>query len=777
MKHTGKSTRRRRKETRKGWGRIVLRGMILAGGTLLILFAFFVFMVWAGVFGPLPDGAELASIRHNTASEVYSADGVLLGRYYLENRLTVGNREISPHVIHALVATEDARFFEHHGIDYTALARVLVRTILLGDRRQGGGSTLSEQLARNLYPRRGTGWGALLVNKVREAFIAARLEKVYDKEEILMLYLNTVPFGEDLYGIETAARRFFSKPAADLNPAEAATLVGMLAANTAYNPRLHPGRALRRRNVVLSRMGRHGFLTPAEVERWQRSPLALRYHRLDRNGGPAPYFLDHLRGVVQQLLEATGRDDLPDLLTGGLRIETTLRADLQRVAVKVVRERMDRLQREFDAHWHGSHPGDESSPFFLAAFRSSHRYRSLKKEGLDEEAILQRFRQLVAGRQGQRYRPLDSLWREVMTLHAALVVLAPRDGYVLAWVGDRDHRRWQYDHVLAHRQVGSTFKPFVYVTALEEGMSPCDLFPNERKIYADGWSPANADGHYGGYYTLKGALAHSVNTVTAEVADRVGIARVAATARRLGISEPLPEVPSLALGSATLSPLVLATAYAPFLNGGKRITPVMVIRITDRQGRVLYEHRPGDLPEVLDRKTAREVLGMLCEVVDSGTARSLRTHWHLTGDIAGKTGTTQEHADGWFIGLLPHMVTAVWVGAESPAIHFRTLTAGQGAHTALPLFAGMVSRGRRNTTLRSLMGGTFPALTPEMTAALDCPDYLEELPEHHFLRDLFGRKAAKNDSLHRARERERALRREERRKKIRDAMRRIFGGK
>jgi penicillin-binding protein 1A len=460
----------------------VLKALFTFLLAVLFLFLFFVFLVWTGVFGEIPTRRQLADIRQNTASELFTADGRLMGRYYLENRLTVSNDRISSHVIHALVATEDARFFEHHGIDYISLGRVLVKTILLGERAQGGGSTLDEQLARNLFPRPGKKWTVLLVSKVKEAVIAARLEKVYDKEQILMLYLNTVPFGEDVYGIETASLRFFSKHAGDLNPAEAATLIGMLAANTAYNPRLHPERSRRRRNIVLRRMGEHGFLRKEEVEKWQQTPVRLRYTRIDNNTGIAPWFRDHLKIKTERYLKENFGDTV-NLLTDGLKIYTTIHAGIQQAAAAAVRQRMRLLQKEFDSHWRGRRPVDEHSPVFLAALRSSSRYRSLKDRGLDDEEILKRMHYPVKDRDGHSYTPLDSLWKGIMTLQAGFVALDPFTGYVRAWVGGVDHSRWQYDHVTARRQVGSTFKPFVYAAALEAGMEPCEFISNERRRF------------------------------------------------------------------------------------------------------------------------------------------------------------------------------------------------------------------------------------------------------------------------------------------------------
>ncbi len=773
----GKKKKRKGNRKKRSWKGKIFRTFFSLAAALLLLFLFFVFLVWSGIFGELPSRDQLAAIRQNTASEVYSSDGKLMGRYYLENRLTVGNDRVSPHVINALVATEDARFFEHHGIDYISLGRVLVRTILLRERAQGGGSTLSEQLARNLFPRPGKKWTQLLVSKVKEAIIAARLEKVYDKEQILMLYLNTVPFGEDVYGIETASQRFFSKHADALNPAEAATLIGMLAANTAYNPRLHPERSLRRRNVVLRRMGEHGFLKPAEVKQWQQAPLRLRYKRIDNNTGIAPWFRDFLKAKAEQLLREQYGDSI-DLLTDGLKIYTTIHAGLQQAASRAVQRRMAVLQKEFEAHWKGRRPVDESSEVFQKALHDCARYRSWQKEGLAEEEIMKRMRQPVKGQDGETYTPLDSLWQDIMTLQAGFLVMDPFTGYVRAWVGGVDHSRWQYDHVTSRRQVGSTFKPFVYAAALEQGMKPCEFISNERRTFPqfDDWSPENAEGTYEGYYSLKGALAHSVNTVTAELVSRTGVARVVEKARDMGITSEIPEVPSVALGTVSLSLYELTRAYCPFVNGGHKVDPVYLVKITDKNGKILYEYTPdyGDGDQVLTQKVSLEMLYMLREVVDSGTARSLRTAYHLPGDLAGKTGTTQNNADGWFVGITPALVAGCWVGAESPAIHFRTLTLGQGAHTALPVFAAFVQRVERDPSLRRYTTGMFPLLPAEMRKELDCPDFSPTRPGETFFERLFGRKPV-SDSLRRMKQEQRREKREKRKKSIRDAMRRIFG--
>jgi penicillin-binding protein 1A len=764
-----------KKSSRRGQVIKVLLTLLLAG---FFLFVFFVFLVWVGVFGEIPSREQLAAIRQNTASEVYSADGRLMGRYYLENRLTVGNDRVSPYVKHALVATEDARFFEHHGIDYISLGRVLVKTILLRNRAQGGGSTLSEQLARNLFPRPGKKWTVLLVSKVKEAVIAARLEKVYDKEQILMLYLNTVPFGEDIYGIETASLRFFGKHAGDLNPAEAATLIGMLAANTAYNPRLHPERSRRRRDIVLRRMGEHGFLKKNEVKKWQQTPIRLHYTRIDNNTGIAPYFRDYLKVRVERYLKENYGDTL-DLLTDGLKIYTSIHSGIQQAAAQAVKQRMALLQKEFDAHWRGRRPVDEHSPVFLRALQNAPRYRIWKAQGLEDEEIMKKMHDPVKGADGHSYTPLDSLWRSLMTLHAGFVAIDPVTGYVRAWVGGVDHSRWQYDHVTSRRQVGSTFKPFVYAAALEAGMEPCEFISNERRTFPqfDDWSPENAEGEYEGYYSLKGALAHSVNTVTAELINRTGVEQVVSLAHRLGVETEIPEVPSIALGSVSLSLYELTRAYCPFVNGGRRTDPVVLTKIIDKKGRILYEYKPsqGEAAQVLSRDVSLEMLYMLREVVDSGTARSLHSAYRLPNALAGKTGTTQNNADGWFIGILPRLVTGTWVGAESPEIHFRTLTLGQGAHTALPVFALFVQGMNRDATVRKYAAGSFPALYYPLTERMNCADFSPENPEKNFFERLFGRKQV-SDSLRQVRKKEKEQRKDARRKRIRDAMRRIFGG-
>lgn len=743
----------------------------------IAFFALFLFFIWVGIFGKLPSKKELSSIENYTASEVYSSDGKLMGRYFIENRLRTDKDGISPYVINALVATEDARFFEHKGIDYISLGRVFVKTIIFRNKSQGGGSTISQQLARNLYHRKGNHWWSLPVEKTKEAIIANRIEKIYGKEQVLYLYLNTVPFGEDIYGIETAAQRFFSKPARELNPAEAATLVGMLAANTAYNPRLHPDKAKKRRNIVLHRMETQGFLSHREATKWMGTSVNLKYRRIDHNTGIAPYYRDHLRTEVENILREEYSDTI-HLLTDGLRIYTSIDSRLQLYAEQSMQKHMARLQREFNAHWKNRIPWKNNPSLFENAVKNSKPYKSLANQGLDEKAIYTELKKRTSTLPGQsdgknKVSALDSVRQELLTLHTGFLAIDPSSGSILTWIGGIDHKYFQYDHVKAKRQVGSTFKPIVYAAALENGMEPCDFLSNERKTFPayDDWSPANDDNNYEGYYSLKGGLAHSVNTIAADVIMKTGIRKVIRLAEELGIQSDFPEVPSIALGTVEISILEMLRAYSAFLRNGSPVEPYGLLRIEDRNGKVLYERKPSkERSKVLSRETSLEMIYMLKEVVDSGTARSLRTVFQLNGELAGKTGTTQDNADGWFIGFTPNILAGCWVGAESPTVHFRTTTLGQGAYMALPIFAGFIAKASYDPGVRRYTSGRFPLLPVDLKHMLDCPDYSLENPELSFFERLFGTKP-KNDSLRLIQKEERIQKRQEQKQKAKEKSR------
>ena len=783
-----KARRTRAKKPFSTWRFLIKSGiqLVLLG---IFLSSFFVLLVWFGMFGSLPGKEDMTNIENHTASEVFSADGRLMGRYFIENRLSIGNKNISPHVINALIATEDSRFFEHKGIDYISLGRVLFKTMIARNRSQGGGSTISQQLARNLFPRTGNSMFDLTVSKVKEIIIANRLEKIYNKDQILNLYLNTVSFGEEIFGIETASQRFFSKSAGDLYPYEAATLVGMLAANTAYSPRLYPEQSRKRRNIVLRRMKEQGWIDSGDYSKWITEPIHLNYRRIDHNTGIAPYFRDILQKELENYLKENFGDSI-NLYTSGLRIHTSIESEVQAYAEEAVRLQMNRLQKEFNEHWKNQSPWDKSTGLFIESVRKSTRYRKLLTAGHNETEIMHLLAKPIStlpgdpeGKKG-KLSPLDSIRQSLLTLHAGFLAIDPTTGFLLAWVGGIDHKEFQYDHVTSKRQVGSTFKPIVYAAALEKGIKPCDFFSNEKRIYEnyDDWSPSNSEGSYDGYYSMKGALVHSINTVSAELILQTGIPRVIELAKEMGIDSPIPEVPSIALGAANISLKEMIYAYSSFLNQGQPVNPVGIIKVEDSNGNVLYNHKPSPPGEaVISNETALTMIHMLKEVVDSGTARTLHSVYHLRADLGGKTGTTQNNADGWFIGFTPNIIAGCWVGAENPSVHFRTTNLGQGAHTALPIFARFVHKLENSPHHEAYTSGTFPLLPPHLVKEFDCPDFSMKNPRFNFIERLFMRDAQR-DSIRAIKKEERKLRQKEKRSErekdgIRGGLRKLFDRK
>lgn len=699
-------------------------------------------LVYFGVFGSLPTYGALSNIRNNTASEVYSEDGVLLGKYYVENRVNADFEEISEDVINALVATEDARFFEHNGIDLRAWGRVLVKSVLLFDESSGGGSTISQQLAKNLFPRRDYLVLSIFINKLRETFVARRLENTYTKQELLNLYLNTVPFGDDIYGIKVAAQRFFNKSPKELSLEEAAVLIGMLKANSYYHPVRHPERARNRRNTVLAQMVRYDYLADSVYDTLKTLPVEATYVKEGKNRGLATYFREHLRLKIEGLLsDYYKQDGTPyNLYTDGLKIFTSIDAGLQQYAEAAVEENMPIIQENFDNNWNKRAPW--SDRLLKSTMEQSLRYRILKAQGKSEEAILEIFNQPLQMRvfgwdeNSDDYRemsPMDSLKHYLTRLNTGLMAMEPQTGLVRAWVGGTDFGYFQYDHVKSRRQVGSTFKPVVYLEALQQGMMPCEYTPNELMTYEDydNWEPHNSNGEYGGVYSLEGALSNSVNTVTVEILMRAGIEPVRKLAGRLGVSGNIPKVPSIALGTVEASLFDMVQLYGTFANQGKRPEVHYLDRIETSDGEVLLEFdRPQSqvFEQVVSREHNMMLVKMLESVVDSGTARKLRYRYGLYGDVAGKTGTTQNQSDGWFVGFTPGLVAGVWVGAESPSIHFRTMYAGQGSNTALPIWGSFMRSMYKDKTLAKKYRGKFPELPDTLLATMLCPPYLEEMP-------------------------------------------------
>lgn len=749
---------RKKSKSGKSLKKKIFLFILKAGIVAVLLLALLFLIVYAGFTGPVPSSDELQQIKNPVATEVYAEDGELLGRYYVENRSHVSFGEISPNVINALVATEDSRFYHHRGIDEIALLRVLFKTLLLQDHGAGGGSTLSQQIAKNLFPRKSYGLFSMPVNKLRESIIAYRLERLYTKEEILALYLNTVPFGENTYGIGVASERFFNKPSSMLNEHEAATLIGMLKGNSLYNPRKNPERSLERRNVVIDQMFKYGYLSVGQAKLEKDAPLDLDYNPITYNEGPAPYLMEKLRPFLQDWCDNHLKDDKTNynLFTDGLKIQTTIDFSMQMAAEKAVADQMKKLQTLFDKVWGKTNPWGSDQSVVYRAMKRSDRYRTMKKNGIPDDQIKAVFNTPASisvfrwnGSKQQEMTPLDSVKYYLRILNAGFMAVDPNSGELKAYIGGDKFRYFKYDHVVSKRQVGSTFKPIVYLAALETGISPDTYFPNERKVYTDydDWSPENSHNEYGGYYSMEGALAKSVNTIAVDVLTRTGIDSVIDLAHRMGIDSDLPEYPSLALGVASVSLEEMVCAYSELVNGGHKITPYYLKSIATNSGEILEDFKNIQSDEqVASPENCRIITQMLKGVVNGGTGSAIRTDWGIDCDFAGKTGTTQDQADGWFIGMTPDLVAGAWVGGEDPSIHFRTLGTGAGGHTALPIVGEFYSQILRQTKFQSMRTASFELPSEGDLALLNIPSYREilEVKGRGLLHDLFGKKDNRN---------------------------------
>lgn len=730
-------------------------------GIAFLLLAFLLFLiVYVGFTGPVPSTDELQKIKNPFATEVFANDGKLLGRFYIENRSNVSFDQISPNIINALIATEDSRFYQHRGIDEIALMRVFVKSVLLQDHSAGGGSTLSQQIAKNLYPRKSFGPFTMPVNKLRESIIAYRLEKLYSKDEILSLYLNTVPFAENTFGIGVASERFFNKPPSKLKVQEAATLVGMLKANNSYNPRKNPERSLERRNVVIDQMLKNGYISVGEAKLYKAEPLNLTYNLITYNEGPAPYLMEKLRPFLQTWCDDHLKEDQTtyNLYTDGLKIRTTIDFDMQLAAEKAVSEQMKNLQNLFDQHWGKSKPWGDDQSVVYRGMKRSERYRQLKKNGVPEDQIKKIFNTPTSvslfnwnGNKQVEMTPSDSIQYYLKILNTGFMAMDPFNGELKAYIGGNDFRFFKYDHVKSKRQVGSTFKPIVYLAALEAGISPDTYFPNEKKIYEDydNWSPENSHNDYTGFYSMEGALANSINTIAVDALMQTGISNVVDLAKRMGIDSDLPEYPSLALGVASVSLEEMVCVYSEILNGGKKVTPYYLKAIESNAGQVLDEFQNNQSDEqVAQTENCRIITHMLQSVVNEGTGSTIRSIWGIDSDFAGKTGTTQDQADGWFIGMTPTLVAGAWVGGEDPSIHFRTLGTGAGGHTALPIVGQFFSQIIHKSKYQSMRLSSFEQPSEETLALLNIPPFREilELHKRGILQNIFGKKEDRTHS-------------------------------
>jgi len=711
--------------------------LLIVFATVACIFLLFLVLVLSGAFGSMPGKSQLEKIQNYTASEVYSSDNYLLGRYYLENRTNTHIEDIPDFFINALIATEDARFYRHKGVDARSMVRVFFKSLLLADRSGGGGSTLTQQLAKNLYGRKRLGIFTIPAAKAREIIIARRLEKVYTKTEILQLYLNTVPFGSNTFGVETASLVFFDKKPAKLNIQEAATLVGMLKGNTDYNPTLNYKAAVERRKTVIGQMVKYHYLSQAEADSLLKLPIEIRYHPLQHDEGPAPYFREHLRLELREWAKNNPKSDgtIYNIYTDGLKIYTTIDYSLQVYAEQSAAEHMKQLQKEFNAHWKGREPWKKKPEIAKEEIMRSDRYKNLSAQKKDHDEIIKIMREpgktkifTWEGEKEVQISPLDSIIHHFAMLQTGLLCMESHTGFIKAWVGGINYRYFKYDHVTARRQAGSTFKPVVYAASLEKGVNPCDFYDNDSIVYEDydNWTPQNSDGRYGGSYSVNGALTHSINTVSAQLIMATGIGEVVSLAHKMGFEGNIPEVPSISLGTADVSLFEMVKAYSVFLNGGFPVVPVYIRRIEDQYGNVLYTGGPEiEEDRVISEITAQTVNVMLCNVVNRGTGAALRSVYGFSNDMAGKTGTTQNNTDGWFIGLTPDLITAVWVGGDNPVVRFRSMMYGQGSHTALPIFARFMQKTYNDRVYRASKNSTFN-IPQEVWDRFDCEDYREK---------------------------------------------------
>jgi penicillin-binding protein 1A len=689
-----------------------------------VMALFFALASW-GFFGSMPSFEDLENPESNLATEIISSDGVTIGKFYNENRTPIKYEDLPQHLVKALVATEDERFYEHSGID---ARRTLGAALKLGS--DGGASTISQQLAKQLFHGEGSKFFLFrVIQKVKEWIIAIKLERQYTKDEIIAMYFNVYDFNNYAIGIRSASKTYFSKEPKDLTIDESAILVGMFKNSSLYNPVRNPQGVKNRRNVVLSQMLKSKIITESQKESLSLLPIKLDFKLQTHKEGIATYFREFLREYMKNWVKENKKPDGTDydIYTDGLKIYTTIDSKIQEHAEEAVQAHMKNLQQEFFAQQKDNKnapfvniTAEETKRIMSQAMRNSERWRVLKDMDKSEEEIIASFdiktKMKIFSWKGEIdtvMTPIDSIRYYKHFLQAGLMSMEPQTGHIKAWVGGIDYKYFQYDHVgQGARQVGSTFKPFVYATAIEQlGMSPCDsiidspfmIHKGRHNVTAD-WEPKNSDHQYRGMVTLKRALALSINTVSAKLIDKTGPEAVAALTKKLGVKSEIPAQPSIALGAVEITVEDMVAAYSTFANQGVYIKPQFISRIEDKNGVVLYEPVP-DTHDVLNKDIAYAVIKLLEGVTESGSGVRLRTQGGGSGDnrwtgypymftnpIAGKTGTSQNQSDGWFIGMVPNLVTGVWVGCEDRSARFKGITYGQGATAALPIWGYMMKK-------------------------------------------------------------------------------------
>ncbi len=712
----------------------ILRYSILAIAAGIALLILFILSIYWGAWGKIPNKEELSDFQYQRASEVYTIDSVLIGKFYLYDRQPISFEGIPQHLLDALVAIEDERFYEHSGIDYQSLGRVAIKTVLMQDQSSGGGSTLTQQLAKNLYPRRDRKVSNIAVDKIKEMFIASRLEDIFSKVEILAHYLNTVSFGDNTFGIESASLKFFNKRTKDLTVEQAATLVGMLKATYGYNPRIFPEKSLSRRNLVLLSMANNDFISAQKKDSLIDIPITLDYREYDNNDGLAPYFREEIRKKMQKWsLQQQEEGNEYNIYTDGLKIYTTLDYNMQFWAEAAMREHMASLQEQFEKSYGKSAPWLTDTKLIEKVVRGSSVYKKFKAQNLDDAQIMDslKTKRTMAltdweGEKTVETSSYDSIVHYMKFLNTGSLAIDPRTGAVKTWIGGGDFENFKYDHVAqSKRQVGSTFKPIVYTAALETGIAPCTYFSAEEVEYENlkNWSPGNSGDKDEAYlnYSMEQALSNSVNTVTVKVLEKTGLTNVMTMAKNMGVFTKLPEEPSIALGTGELYLNELAGVYSTYVNDGKAVLPYLIERITDKKDSLLTEYEPKRAKTpAFSEQTRQIMLEMMKSTVNMGTASRIRTTYKLKNDIAGKTGTTQNNKDAWFVALTPKMLHVTWVGLENHEIGFRSTSLGQGANAALPMFAKFMQELNRHPSYDTITKARFKEPDSEVLRLMDC---------------------------------------------------------
>ena len=729
----------------------------------------FLFLIYNGIIGYMPPVEELKNPTDRFASVLYSADGKEIGRYFsgTGNRVYADFDEVSPHVIDALISTEDVRFEEHSGIDMRGLGRVLFKTILMGNKNAGGGSTLTQQLAKQLYSPQSSNLISRAMKKPIEWMIAVKLERYYSKEEIIKMYLNQFDFLYNAVGIKSAAHVYFGKEPKDLTIEEAATLVGMVKNPSFYNPVRKSERTRERRNTVLAQMHKAGKLTQAELDSLSALPLTLNFHRVDAKDGIAPYFREELRRMLRAKrperenyrgwetqkfiddsiawetnplygwIEKNPKPDGSkyDIYTDGLKIYTTIDSRMQQYAEEAVAEHLGKdLQKAFFREKRGTKGAPYTTDraelseirlnhLIRNAMKNTDRYRNMVKAGASRDEINRAFntpREMkvfsYSGSVDTVMTPLDSVLYHKHFLRTGFMAMNPLNGHIKAYVGGPDFSYFQYDMVsTGRRQIGSTVKPFLYTYAMEEGYTPCDVFSNTQPVLTDEngrvWAPRNAGrSRVGEMVDLRWALTNSNNWVSARLISQLSPPSLVRTMHNFGITASLPPVMSLCLGPADVSVKEMVTAYSAFANNGMRVDPMFVTAIADNDGNIISEFSPRHT-EVISEKAYYRILSMLLNVVNEGTAHRVRSRFGLTAEMGGKTGTTNYNADGWFMGFTPDLVAGTWVGGDERFIHFNTMAYGQGASMALPIYGRFMKKVYSDPSLKYSQSSrfTFPA--------------------------------------------------------------------